>query len=340
MKKIRVSNELSNVLHTVSENIEDKMDASCISLVKFKCILARILKECMEEFAECSLEEIEQEYILGTPVISEEALHRNETPVGKQKNRKKIYNPCIGGDNTEDKSISEGVVVYDIRFRVRNPKATKEVFTMLINIECQAQYYKGYPIVTRGVYYGSRMISSQYGTIFTKSHYEKLNKVYSIWLILDPPKYRKNTMNRYSLCEVQMVGSYKEKKVYYDLLTVVMIALGDAGDPNCKGVIGMLTILLSSELDIEEKKRRLSQEYGIEMTTEMEKEATDMCDYSKMIKDQGRKEGIKEGKKEGIELGQWTAIQSLMKTMHMTLEQAMDVLLIPEAMRIKYRTRR
>ena len=55
------------------------------------------------------------------------------------------------------------------------------------------------------------MISSQYGTIFTNSHYEKIQKVYSIWICFNPPEKRKNSINIYSVKEKNVVGKVKEK---------------------------------------------------------------------------------------------------------------------------------
>ena len=52
-------------------------------------------------------------------------------------------------------------------------------------------------LVTRGFYYCARMISEQYGTVFTGEHYEKFQKVYSIWICPDPAKKRRNGIFRY-----------------------------------------------------------------------------------------------------------------------------------------------
>ena len=38
-------------------------------------------------------------------------------------------------------------------------------------------------------------------TEFTNSHYEKIKKVYSIFICMNPPNYRKNTINQYSIQE-------------------------------------------------------------------------------------------------------------------------------------------
>lgn len=56
-------------------------------------------------------------------------------------------------------------------------------------------------IVKRNLYYCCRLVSSQYGTEFTNSHYEKIKKVYSIFICMNPPNYRKNTINQYSIQE-------------------------------------------------------------------------------------------------------------------------------------------
>ena len=56
-------------------------------------------------------------------------------------------------------------------------------------------------IVKRNLYYCCRLVSSQYGTEFTNSHYEKIKKVYSIFICMNPPNYRKSTINQYSIQE-------------------------------------------------------------------------------------------------------------------------------------------
>ena len=50
---------------------------------------------------------------------------------------------------------------------------------LIINREVQLDSSPGYPIEKRAVYYCSRLISAQYGTIFAHSEYQKLRKVYS-----------------------------------------------------------------------------------------------------------------------------------------------------------------
>ena len=79
-----------------------KYDTQCKILLAEKPILARIMQGCMKEFKDCTPEEIAEKYIEGTPAISEFAIHSN--------------GDIVHGINTEDKSISEGNIYYDIRF--------------------------------------------------------------------------------------------------------------------------------------------------------------------------------------------------------------------------------
>lgn len=113
----------------------------------------------------------------------------------------------------------------------------------------------GYPIIKRAFYYCSLMIYSQYGTEFTETHYEKIKKVYSIWICSNPPKKRENTVTRYCVQEENLVGQISEQKENYDLLTVVMICLGHVGDDNYNGILKLLGVLLSSEKEAGRRRK-------------------------------------------------------------------------------------
>lgn len=74
--------------------------------------------------------------------------------------------PVTSGMDTGDKSVHEGNFTYDIRFRAIAP-ASGEQIALIINLEAQNDFYPGYPLIKRGIYYCCRMISSQYGREFT-----------------------------------------------------------------------------------------------------------------------------------------------------------------------------
>ncbi len=283
-------------------------DSNCKNLLANKQILAWILKTCVTEFKDCSIKDIEEKYIEGTPQISEVAIHRDESA------------EFIDGIGKEDVTMKEGTAIYDIYFWVISPK-DGEMIRLLINVESQNDFYPGYPLIKRGVYYCSRMISSQYRTEFSGSHYEKIKKVYSIWVCTNPPKYRRNTITAYSMNETNIVGEVAEQKGNYDLLTVLTIGLGgNHGDKNYEGLLKMLEVLLSDEVLPEEKKKILKSEFDIAMTKTMEREAMEMCNLSQGIVDRTT----------------INHIISMMKKLKLSEEECMDVLSIPEEHRKLY----
>lgn len=93
-----------------------------------------------------------------------------------------------------------GTATYDIRFRAIAP-SSGEPIGLIVNVGAQNDFYPGYPLTKWGI--RCRMISSQYGREFTGSHYEKLKKVYSSWICMNPPRRRENTITRYHLTEEQ-----------------------------------------------------------------------------------------------------------------------------------------
>ena len=95
-------------------------------------------------------------------------------------------------------------ITYDIRFFAVLPR-NMEMVRMIINLEAQNDFYPGYPLIKRDIYCCSRMISAQYGTEFTNSHYEKIKKVYSIWICMNPPKKRQNSITKYSITEEAVI---------------------------------------------------------------------------------------------------------------------------------------
>ena len=229
----------------------------------------------------------------------------------------------ISGLDSEDKSLREGNVTYDIRFRAIVPD-TEEEIGLIVNVEAQNDYYPGYPLIKRGIYYCCRMISSQYGREFTSSHYEQIKKVYSIWICMNPPKSRENTITRYRLVEEHLVGEAVEPVRNYDLLSIIMLCLGGPDGKNYDGVLRMLDVLLGSETSVAEKRKILENEYHIQMTQKLESEVSGMCNLSKGVLEKGMaKRALSD-------------LRNLMETMNWSMEQAMAALKVPEAERQRY----
>ena len=307
-------------------------DAACKRVLSEKAILARIMKSCLEEYRHCDVNDIAEKYIEGQPQVSAVPVLPDDGGT------------VISGMDTEDKSVHEGTVTYDIRFRSIVPDSDERI-ALIINLEAQNDFYPGYPLIKRGIYYCCRMISSQYGREFTGPHYEKIKKVYSIWICMNPPKNRENTITRYRLIEEHMAGEAVELVRNYDLLSIIMLCLGGPDGKNYDGVLRMLDVLLGSETSEMEKRKILQDDYNIQMTLAMKREVTVMCNLSKGVEEKGiakgmakgMTEGMAKGMTEGMTNGILASIKNLVKNMGISVEQAMTVLEIPEAERQNYR---
>lgn len=280
-----------NLETTVSQGLriaDDKAqyDAACKRLLSEKMILAWIMKACMLEFREIDVKEIAEKYIKGTPQIAEVPVLPDETGSAR-----------ISGTGVEDSSVNEGTITYDIRFEAVVP-VSGELICLIVNLEAQNDFYPGYPLLKRAVYYCSRMISSQYGTEFTNSHYEKIKKVYSIWICMNPPKNRWNSITGYSIAEKQLIGNVQNPVRDYDLLNVVMICLGKP-EQDDNDILKLLDVLFSSDKGSDDKRKILQDDFDIPMTETIEGSVSQMCNLSKGIEDKGIAIGEARGEARG-----------------------------------------
>ena len=267
--------EQQNALaHDIQSSTDAKYDAACKRLLAYKEFLARIMQRCVVEFRDCSINDIINKYIEGEPHVAEIGVHPNTS------NAK-----LITGMNNEDKSLNEGWVTYDIIFYALAPK-DGSLIKLILNVEAQNDASPGYPLTKRALYYCGRMLSAQYGREFVNAEYEKLKKVYSIWICTDGPLYKQNTINIYSVKEDSFIGEHVEPVNNYDLLTVVMIYTAVDFMDLQNDVIKMLSVLLSRNLDAQERLNILEDSFGIAMTEKVKQEVDDMCNLSKGIREE------------------------------------------------------
>ena len=238
----------------------------------------------------------------------------------------------IHGSNTEDATLTEGTVRYDIRFYATAPAGDGRI-GLIINLEAQNKYNPGYPLLKRALYYCSRMISAQHGVEFTRSEYGKIKKVYSIWVCTNPPAERQNTIMQYSVQQRPLVGQVDEPVQNYDLLSAIMICLGEPEQENYTGVLKFLGVLLSDERTAKEKKEILQEEFHLPMTQHLESEVLGMCNLS-----QGAIEtGMKRGEEIGTQNATLNAILNIVRNLNVSVDKAMDILGIAEKDRAFYR---
>ena len=272
--------ELAKSLRNAGKDVQ--YDEQCKKVLSNKVILAWILKGTAKEFKDLELDTIVSS-IEGEPEVSAVKVNPGET------NQERIT-----GSRNEDKVPGEGVIYYDIRFYAYVPNGKKPI-KIIINVEAQKDYYPGYDIVTRGIFYASRMISAQLGTEFTIPNYDGIQKVYSIWICMNSPKKVGNAIAEYSIRKKDWVAGIPDKESAYDKLAVVIVTLNEKSVMD-EALLQMLNVILSAQSSYEEKAEKLTNQFHINLENNLGKELDLMCNLSGYVKEKGREEGREEGR--------------------------------------------
>ena len=268
-----------------NDKIKKLYDAACKDVLSEQGIVAHIMKTCVEEFKDIPVKEIIR-YIQGKPEVGAVLVN----PQGGVTR--------IVGVQNESKSESEQPVTFDVRFTVKAP-GTGKTIKLIINVEAQNDFHPGYPLIKRGVYYCSRLISSQYGTVFVKSDYGSIQKVYSIWVCVNPTQKTEYSITSYHMTEKNIVGSVQANRQHYDLLTVVMVCLGNKKYTELNGLLRLLNMMMvDNYLTKQEKRQILTDEFEIEITPELERGVDKMCNLSEGIEKKGYDRGFNNGRED------------------------------------------
>ena len=284
---------------------KSQYDTMAKYLVSNKQVLARIMKYSVPGYKECGIEEIIG-YIEGNPEVG---IH-SVLPQGEK----------IEGMDTASKIPGEGEFTFDIRFNALTPNA--ERIKIILNIELQKDYYPGYHMCSRGIFYCARMISEQAYTEFVPDLYDDIKKVYSIWICMEPPQKYANTITEYSMEERNVYGEFTGVE-NYDLLSVLVIRLCTDESVDCESqLINMLNVLLSTKLKAEQKKTILEKEHQMVMEVEMEGDAKNMCNLSDLIVERTTREVTEAvNAKNTVQ-----AVTNLMQNTQWSLEKACEAL--------------
>lgn len=280
---------------------KSKVDASCKEVLANKTVLAKILQELCKEYKGMSLKEIEG--LIEPPAVG-------SLPVDKDFTGQKI-----NGMANEDSSNYEGLVKYDVRFKAKCPGENDEYNELIINVEAQGVFHPGYSLVTRGIYYASRMISAQNQIEFDHSHYDRIRKVYSIWVCLKPDAGWENTVTSYTIQEHNIIGNAKEKVFDYDKMNITLVCTQNESEVS-DTIVGFLTALFSAQFTAEERKKILADRFSINTCdNDLGRRLDKMCDYGSYTWNEGEKAGFSKGEKSGFEKGQANGIKALVSTL-------------------------
>lgn len=260
-------------------------DKQSKEVLAWKPILARIFKRIMRtEFENFPLEQVEH-CIEGEPEIAIKPVNPAEK---------------IDGMSNENSIPGEGIVYYDIVTHVILPN--NERTKVIINLEAQKKDDPGYDLVTRAIFYCARLISQQLGTEFTNKtdnavKYDGIKKVCSIWICMDAQKNQADSIYEYSIKQEEIFFGKHDgrqrspKKHRYDLMRAVMIYLNSPDwEDSSDNLIGMLTTLLG-KMDKEAKKKKLQDDYGLQMVKEFEEKVNEMCNLGEGLVEKSKAEG-------------------------------------------------
>lgn len=226
--------------------------------------------------------------------------------------------------SSKDNSINDATIVYDVLFTVKPPNSNENIL-MYIDIEPQGAYKLSYPIVSRAIYYASRLIDRQKGKEFNNQDYGLIKKVYSIWLNACIDNDNKvGSINSYTFKEDILSGKYLEDKSNYDLINIIIAYISNNNiDKQYKTIMELLYLIFKdSDTSKEDKLNIIKNEYDI---IDIDEELKEMCSFE---------EGVRQTIREETYIKTATEIVfNCMESFNVTLQQALDSLKIEEDIR-------
>ena len=215
------------------------------------------------------------------------------------------------GFNTENQELNEGLVRFDIVFYVRMKDGLSQI---IINVEAQKDEPSDYEILNRAVFYVSRLVSSQKERDFENSSYDDIKSVYSIWICMN---MKEHSLSHIHLEEQQIIGSHKWKGDL-DLLNIIIIGIAkNLPEKEEKYELHrLLSALLSSDLEVEDKLDIMEKEYDIPLENDIRKDVKEMCNLSQGIREEAFEEGQEYGYREGQEKGEKQKLVRVVTKMH------------------------
>ena len=281
---------------------KNKIDQFFKHILRYKIVLAHIMKDYLEEYMNYSI-----------PEIMECIEPKGDVPLHKH-----IVSGHRNENNEDDTSIFFDSLVY------ASLPQNKGKIAMILNLEAQGELKGRSHVLSRANYYNSRNTSMQVEELFDHACYDDIVKVVSIWIVFNAPKYKQGSINRYRMVEEHILGDVCEEEKYFDKQQILVLYLGYKESE--KVSMNILRVM-ADNMSSQEKIERL-RKYDVELTKKQEEEVSRMCDYGAYVESIGIEKGIKEGLRQGSENKTIEDIQSLTKTLKLSVDEAMDALQI------------
>lgn len=285
----KIQEQLSNdEIHQTVDHIDAKghpKDPDAKSVLKYRNVLAWILKTCVDDFKEMKVEDI-YDAIEADPVNEQYA--------------------CIEAIESGHTDLTT------IRFDLRTTVAVHEEHPVILNVELQDDPRprdsadRHYDLAARGMYYLARMFDMQ---LSKNAEYSKLSKCYSIWFVMTPGSLKSNFFD-YRMHNFGDFAKGMENRA--DYLELIMVY----ADPSCEDTRDIYRLLQGLFVDSRELEQFIPRNSE---TKDMYKEVTGVCDIRKVGEawgvEKGMLQGMKQGMQQGVKQGTEKGIGSLVITL-------------------------
>lgn len=281
-------------------------DADAKNILKFRAVLASILKYAIPEYNDCDWETI-----------------LDRIPASTKEGESDLY---VQEENSEDLEDRKHID-FDVLFHTKGDDPAK--VSIWCDIEPQHSYMtrtdspSSYDLASRGVYYLARMVSRQLVSGTRLSGYRHLHKCYSIWICFDHLGDRRwiPTVSRYRFSPVRLLAddTYppKTESDAADLMELIIVrAGGDVSDK--ESLVGLVNALWR---DTDKLNKYIPKTYSGYMS--VNEGVSNMCD----MREVGRAEGIVLGRAEGKAEGRAEEKIEMIRTMSadgISLEKALQ----------------
>lgn len=285
---------MEGIIEKSSSNHKLVLDNYCKLIICHEEILSRIVKCFIDEAKHLTLNEIER------LIKEKKSFHHLD---------KENFIPYSGKTNYDF------LCTIDLSQRI------------YLNVEIQNDPNPGYSLITRGLTYISRIMTTQWKNEYYDYDYNHIKKVYSIWILPQSAKKNDGHINAYKIDEININGTTIERIEAYDKGVLIMIYLNKEHDTNEKYIIydNILTPLvafLNNVLSYQEK-RKIMKEYGFNV---IDKEVEKMCNLGEMIE----KEAIQKTKQSERKKRNIMVVKNLIHNLNTTFSNAVELLGLPQ----------